>query len=155
VISTSPAADSRVKRAAEVALVISQGRQPIQLADWTGQPVDQAVAALTEAKLKVDATKQAWSDTVPKGAVVSQSPSTGTLFTGGLVTLVVSKGPQLVAVPDVIGQQEKAARTILEHLGFTVKVERAFGGFFSTVRLQSIDAGTKAPQGATITLTVV
>jgi serine/threonine-protein kinase len=155
VISTSPAADSRVKRAAEVALVISQGRQPIQLADWTGQPVDKAVAALTEAKLKVDATKQAWSDTVPKGAVVSQSPSTGTLFTGGLVTLVVSKGPQLVAVPDVIGQQEKAARTILEHLGFTVKVERAFGGFFSTVRLQSIDAGTKAPQGATITLTVV
>ena len=155
VISTSPAADTQVKRAAEVALVISQGRQPIQLADWTGQPVDQAVAALTEAKLKVDATKQAWSDTVAKGAVVSQSPSTGTLFQGGLVTLVVSKGPQLVVVPDVIGQQEKAARTILEHLGFTVKVERAFGGFFSTVRLQSIDAGTKAPQGATITLTVV
>jgi eukaryotic-like serine/threonine-protein kinase len=155
VISTSPAADTQVKRAAEVGLVISQGRQPIQLADWTGQPVDQAVAALTEAKLKVDATKQAWSDKVPKGAVVSQSPSTGTLFEGGLVTLVVSKGPQLVAVPDVIGKQEKAARTILEHLGFTVKVERAFGGFFSTVRLQSIDAGTKAPQGATITLTVV
>jgi serine/threonine-protein kinase len=155
VISTSPAADTLVKRAAAIDLVISQGREPIQLADWTGQPVDQAVAAMTEAKLKVDATKQAWSDTVPKGAVVSQSPATGTLFKGGLVTLVVSKGPQLVAVPDVVGRQEQAARSILEHLGFTVKVERALGGFFSTVRLQSIDAGTKAPQGSTITLTVV
>jgi eukaryotic-like serine/threonine-protein kinase len=155
VISTSPAANTLVKRTAAVALVISQGRQPIQLADWTGQPVDEAVAAMTEAKLKVDTTKQAWSDTVPKGAVISQNPSTGTLFEGGLVTLVVSKGPQLVPVPDVIGQQEKAARSTLEHLGFTVKVERAFGGFFSTVRLQSIDAGTKAPRGATITLTVV
>jgi eukaryotic-like serine/threonine-protein kinase len=155
VISTSPAADASVKRAAAVSLVISDGRQPIQLADWTGQPLDQAVKALTEAKLKVDATKQGWSDTVPKGAVISQSPATGTLFEGGLVTLVVSKGPQLIPVPDVIGQQEQPARSILEGLGFTVKVERAFGGYFGTVRLQSIDAGTKAPQGSTITLTVV
>jgi serine/threonine-protein kinase len=155
VISTSPAAGTLAKRAAAVGLVISQGRQPIQLADWTGQPADQAVAAITKAKLKVDATKQAWSDTVPKGAVASQSPSTGTLFQGGLVTLVVSKGPQLVPVPDVIGRQEDNARSILERLGFTVKIERTLGGFFRTVRLQSIDAGTKAPQGSTITLTVV
>ena len=155
VISTSPAANASVKRATEVSLVISDGRQPIQLADWTGQPLDQAVKALTEAKLKVDATRQGWSDTVPKGSVISQSPATGTLFEGGLVTLVVSKGPQLVTVPQVIGQQEQPARSMLEGLGFTVKVERAFGGFFGTVRLQSIDAGTKAPQGSTITLTVV
>ncbi|MEP7193314.1 MAG: Stk1 family PASTA domain-containing Ser/Thr kinase [Actinomycetota bacterium] len=155
VISTSPAADTLVKRAAEVGLVISQGRQPIQLADWTGQPADQAVAAITKAKLKVDSKKQAWSDTVPKGAVVSQSPSTGTLFEGDLVTVVVSKGPDLVQVPDVIGRQERTARSMLEHLGFTVKIERTLGGFFGTVRLQSVDGGTKAPQGSTITLTVV
>jgi beta-lactam-binding protein with PASTA domain/tRNA A-37 threonylcarbamoyl transferase component Bud32 len=155
VISSSPAANTSVKPAAPVALVISQGRQPIQLADWTGQPVDQAVKALTEAKLTVDATKQGWSDTVPKGSVISQSPATGTLFEGGLVTLVVSKGPQLVPVPDVIGKQEAEARSILEGLGFTVKVDRAFGGYFGTVRLQSIDGGTTAPQGSTITLTVV
>ena len=155
VISTSPAAGTSVKRAAEVALVISQGRQPITLADWTGQPVAQAVAALTQAKLKVDSTKQDWSDTVPKGAVISQSPATGTLFEGGLVTLVVSKGPQLVAVPDVVGQQEQPARAALEGLGFTVKVDRVLGGFFGTVRDQSIPGGTKAPAGSTITLTLV
>ncbi len=155
VISTSPAANTSVKRASPIALVISQGRQPIQLADWTGQPVDQAVKALTQAKLKIDATKRAWSDTVPKGAVVSQSPAAGTLYRGDLVTLVVSKGPKLVAVPYVIGQQERTARAMLEQLGFTVKIERAFGGFFGTVRLQSVDAGTKAPQGSTITLTVI
>jgi beta-lactam-binding protein with PASTA domain/tRNA A-37 threonylcarbamoyl transferase component Bud32 len=155
VISTSPAASTSVKPATSVALVISEGRQPIQLQDWTGQPVDQAVKALRGAKLKVDASKQDWSDTVPKGSVISQSPATGTLFQGDPVTLVVSKGPQLVAVPDVIGRQEGAATSILKRLGFGVQIERAFGGFFGTVRLQSVDPGTEAPKGSTITLTVV
>jgi hypothetical protein len=36
-----------------------------------------------------------------------------------------------------------------------VKIERAFGGIFQTVRLQSIAPETKAPKGTTITLTVV
>ena len=155
VISTSPAASTSVKPATSVALVISEGRQPIKLQDWTGQPVDQAVKALRGAKLKVDASKQDWSDTVPKGSVISQSPATGTLFQGDPVTLLVSKGPQLVAVPDLIGRQEGAATSILKGLGFGVQIERAFGGFFGTVRLQSVDPGTEAPKGSTITLTVV
>ncbi|MBE3075276.1 MAG: Stk1 family PASTA domain-containing Ser/Thr kinase, partial [Actinobacteria bacterium] len=155
VISTSPAASSSVKRATSVALVISRGRQPIAVQDWTGQPVDQAVNALTDAKLKVDATKADWNDTVPKGSVMSQSPATGTLFQGDHVTLVVSKGPQLVPVPNVIGQQERTARSMLERLGFSVKTKRALGGFFRTVRLQSVPAGTGTPRGSTITLTVV
>jgi beta-lactam-binding protein with PASTA domain/tRNA A-37 threonylcarbamoyl transferase component Bud32 len=155
VISTSPPANTSVKRATPVALVISAGRQPIRLADWTGQPVGKAVKAMTDAKLRVDATRQDFSDTVPKGSVISQSPASGTLFKGDLVTLVVSRGPQLVPVPNVIGQQEKPARAVLEGLGFVVKIERVFGGFFGTVRLQSVGPGTKAPSGSTIILTVV
>ena len=155
VISTSPKASTSVKRATAVALVTSKGRQPIELRDWTGKPADEAVKALTAAKLTVDATKKDFSDTVPKGSVISQSPATGTLFQKDLVTLVVSKGPELVSVPPVIGRQEDEARSILERLGFNVTIERAFGGFFGTVRLQSVDPGTEAPKGSTIKLTVV
>jgi serine/threonine-protein kinase len=155
VIATWPAASTSVKRATPVALVISKGRQPIRLQDWTGKPADQAVKALTGAKLKVNATKQDWSDTVPQGSVISQSPPAGNLFQGDPVTLDVSKGPELVSVPSVIGQQERPARSILVSLGFNVKIERAFGGFFRTVRLQSVAPGTDAPRGSTITLTVV
>lgn len=155
VISTSPAAGASVKRATPVALVTSKGRQPIELQDWTGKPADQAIQALTGAKLKVDATKQDWHDTVPKGSVISQSPATGTLFQGDAIALVVSKGPQMVLVPPVIGKQEGEATSILEALGLTVKIERAFGGLFGTVRLQSVDPGANAPKGSTITLTVV
>jgi beta-lactam-binding protein with PASTA domain/tRNA A-37 threonylcarbamoyl transferase component Bud32 len=155
VVSTSPVAGVSVKRATPVAMLISKGRQPIKVADWTGQPVAKAVAALIRAKLNVDATKAGWSDTVPKGSVISQSPATGTVFKGDLVTLVASKGPILVGVPHVVGQQEGPAKAILKRLGFHVKIDRAFGGFFRTVRLQSVPAGSEAPQGSTITLTVV
>ncbi|MEO6143230.1 MAG: Stk1 family PASTA domain-containing Ser/Thr kinase [Dermatophilaceae bacterium] len=155
VISTSPKASTSVKRATAVAVVTSKGRQPIELTDWTGKPADQAVKAMTAAKLTVDATKSEFNDTVPKGSVISQSPATGTLFQKDKVTLVVSKGPELVPVPPVIGRQEGEARSILEGLGFTVKIERAFGGIFGTVRLQSVAPGTAAPTGSTITLTVV
>ena len=155
VISTSPVADASVKRATPVALVTSKGRQPIALQDWTGKPADQAIKTFTDAKLTVDAGKPIWSDTVPKGMVISQSPATGTLFQGDPITLVVSKGPQMVLVPQVIGKQEGEATSILEALGLKVKIERAFGGFFGTVRLQSVDPGANAPRGSTITLTVV
>jgi beta-lactam-binding protein with PASTA domain len=153
VISTSPAADTSVKRATPVAMVISQGRQPIQVTDWTGKPADQAVKALTDAKLKVDATKQDFSTTVPKGSVITQSPPTGTLFQGDAVALVVSKGPELVLVPSVIGKQEGEATSILQGLGLTVKINRVSGIF--GVLSQSIRAGTQAPKGSTITLVVV
>jgi len=155
VISTTPKASTSVKRASAVALVTSKGRQPIELKDWTGKPADQAVKALTAAKLSVDATRKDFSDTVPKGSVISQSPATGTLFQKDSVTLVVSKGPELVPVPDVFGRQERVATSMLEGLGFKVKIERFAGGPFGTVTAQSIPAGTPAPSGSTITLTVV
>ena len=81
--------------------------------------------------------------------------TTGTLFQGDPVTLVVSKGPELVAVPDVFGKQEGEATSILVGLRFKVTIERFAGGPFGTVTRQSIDAGTAAPKGSTITLTVV
>jgi len=155
VVSTSPPAGSSVKRATAVALVISKGRQPITILDWTGKPANQAFKSLSDAKLKVDATRQDWNDTVPKGSVISQTPATGTLFQGDPVTLVVSKGPQFVVVQDVFGLQEGEARSILEGLGFIVKVDRIAGGLFGTVRFQSIPAGTPAPTGSTITISVV
>jgi serine/threonine-protein kinase len=155
VIGADPKTGTRLKPGATITLVQSQGREPIDVVDWTGQNADAAVAALTKAGLKVDATKQDYSDTVPKGSVISQDPSSGTLFRGDLVTLVVSKGPVMVTVPDVVGQQVVQAKATLEAAGFKVKVKRVLGGFFGTVRLQDPAGGSSAPKGSTVTLTTV
>jgi beta-lactam-binding protein with PASTA domain/tRNA A-37 threonylcarbamoyl transferase component Bud32 len=155
IISTSPEADTPVKRATSIALVVSKGRQPVDFENWTGRPADQAVAALTGATLKVNATSQEWSDTVPKGSVISQSPPAGPLHQGDPVTLVTSQGPKLEPVPDVVGKQEEEARPLLESLGFTVTVDRVLGGLLHRVTAQSVVPGTQAAPSTTITLTVV
>jgi serine/threonine-protein kinase len=155
IVSTTPKAGTQLKRGAAVNIVLSKGRQPIPVTDFTGQPADQAVAALTDAGLTVDATKQEFSTSVPKGSVISQTPASGTLFRGDKVVLVVSKGPEMVKVPNVQGKQVAEARTILEAAGFTVKVENFMGGIFGTVRTQSPAADAEAPKGSVVTLVVV
>jgi serine/threonine-protein kinase len=155
IVSTTPKAGTQLKRGAAVNVVVSKGRQPIQVTDFTGQPADQAVAALTDAGLTVDATKQEFSTDVPKGAVISQNPAGGTLFRGDQVVLVVSKGPEMVKVPNVQGKQVPEARKILEDAGFKVKVENFMGGIFGTVRSQSPGADADAPKGSVVTLVVV
>ena len=155
IVSSTPRAGTQLRRGTAVTIVVSKGRQPIDVTDYTGKPADQAVAALTDAGLRVDATKQEFSTDVPKGSVISQSPATSTLFRGDQVTLVVSKGPEMVSVPNVQGKQLRQARTILEDAGFQVRVENFMGGLFGTVRSQSPAGDAKAPKGSTVTLVVV
>ena len=155
IVSTTPKAGTQLKRGAAVNIVLSKGRQPIEVPDFTGKPADQAVAALTGAGLKVDATKQEFSTDVPKGSVISQAPATGTLFRGEQVVLVVSKGPEMVKVPDVEGRQLDEARKILGAAGFKVEVDNFMGGIFGTVRSQDPAGDSEAPKGSTVTLVVV
>jgi len=155
VVSAKPGPGANLKKGATVAMTVSKGRKPIPVPDLTGKPADAASRQLSDLGLEVDATAQENSDTVPKGSVISQSPRDGTLFRGDTVTLVVSKGPVLVDVPNVVGQQLQQARQTLEAAGFKVAVKKALGGFFGTVRLQDPSGGSKAPKGSTITLTIV
>ncbi len=154
VVSSKPKAGSAQKPGTKVALVVSKGRQPIDVPDYTGKDATEAAKALADLGLTVDATQQENSDSVPKGRVISQDPTGGTLYRGDQVTLVVSKGPVMVDVPNVVGKTLREARTILEDAGFAVKVEKALGGLFQTVRFQDPEDG-RAPKGSTVTLTIV
>lgn len=155
VISQDPAKGTEVRHGTPVALVVSKGPQPIPVPDVRGQTQDAAVKAIQDAGLKAVIAPETVNDkTVPKGAIVSQSPANGNLFKGDSVTLTVSKGPKLVKVPSFIGKQAKDARKQLEDLGFEVKVNEILGGFFGTVRDQN-PVNTDVPEGSLITLTVV
>jgi beta-lactam-binding protein with PASTA domain/serine/threonine protein kinase len=155
VMASSPGEGKLLKPGTAVNLVVSKGREPIEVKDFTGKPADEAIAWITSAGLKVDAQAQEWSDTVPKGSVISQDPTSGTRYRGDKVTLVVSKGPELTKVPNVVGKNEDEAKHILEDAGFKVKVDRFMGGIFGTVRSQDPPADSMQPKGTTITLIVV
>ena len=154
VVSATPGPGASLKKGTAVAMTVSKGRKPIEVPDLTGKKANAATRTLKDLGLRVDASAAENSDTVPKGSVVSQDPRDGTLFRGDTVRLVVSKGPVLVEVPNVVGQQLDEARRTLEGAGFAVEVRRALGGFFGTVRLQE-PAGGKVPKGSTVTVTIV
>jgi serine/threonine-protein kinase len=155
VLSQKPAPGTSVRRSTMVALVVSKGRQPIKVPDVRNTPVDAAAAAITGAGLKVARGEDVNSDTVPAGQVVSQAPADGTLHRGDTVTVVVSKGPVMVQVPNVVGQPVAQAEKALRDLGFKVRKDYPFGKLFDLVRVQSAAPGQPAPKGSTITLTIV
>ncbi len=155
VISQKPAPGTAVKRGTVVEVVVSRGRRPIDVPDVRQLPVDQATAKLTEAGLAPVRAEDVNHDTVPAGHVVSQQPEQGTLFRGDEVTIVVSKGPVMVEVPDLLGKPIQEAEATLTGLGFTIEVRRPLGTFFELVRDQSVPGGQPAPKGSTIILTVV
>ncbi len=154
VLSQDPPADTPQKRDTPVALVVSKGRQPIAVPDTSGKPAEAAQQTLQSLGLKVEQGEPAHSDTVPAGAVLSQTPRSGTLFRGGSVTLVVSKGPVLVPVPAVALKSPAEATALLEAAGFQVQVEKYYGGVLNTVRFQNPAGGKPAPKGSTVTVTV-
>ena len=101
VIATDPAAGTPLRRNTAVDVIVSKGPRPIKIPDYTGKPADRAEAALEKRGFEVDTT-EVNSDTVPEGRVVSQSPDSGTGQRGDVISLVVSKGPVMVEVPDVV-----------------------------------------------------
>ncbi|OFI38348.1 protein kinase [Arthrobacter sp. SW1] len=155
VLSQAPAKDTPVRRGTAVALVVSKGPQPIPVPDVRGMDQATASKAISDAGLTVKvAPEGVFNKKVPAGAVLSQSPSDGTLNRGGVVTLTLSKGPRMVEVPNFIGKQAKQAERELKKLGFEVEINNVLGGFFGTVRDQD-PVDTAVPEGSTITLTVV
>lgn len=155
VLAQDPAAGTPARRGTPVSLTVSKGPEPLPVPDVRGQEQGAAVKALEAAGLTAVISPETVNDKkVPKGAVVAQEPSSGTLTRGKPVTLTVSKGPKLVDVPSYIGKQAKIAEEALKKLGFEVRVNNILGGFFGTVRDQD-PVNTQVPEGSVITLTVV
>ncbi|MBK3384086.1 Stk1 family PASTA domain-containing Ser/Thr kinase [Streptomyces albidoflavus] len=152
VVSTDPSAGTERRGGSAVALVVSKGA-PVEVPDVAGSSLQEATEALKEAGLKVSTADERIFSEHEKGAVAAQSPKPGTeLAEGGEVELTLSKGPDLVEVPDVTGQKEDEARKTLEGAGFKVDVSRWFFG--DTVWDQSVEGGETAPRGSEITIRV-
>ena len=155
VISQSVATGTSLAHDSAVDIVLSKGRQPLTVPTLSGLSASAAKSAIEDLGL-VAAPTDAYSDTVAEGQVISQQTREGsTLYRGDSVAYTVSKGPEKVAIPDVVGLQREEARSRLESAGFTVKEEAILGGFFGTVRSSDPAAGTMTKKGSTVTITIV
>jgi serine/threonine-protein kinase len=148
VVETNPPAGTALKRDAAVSLIISKGPEPVDVPDVTGKNVDDARNALKDAGLRAKVVQKKYDDQVAADDVISQTPKDGQAPKDSVVSLIVSNGPPLVDVPNVVGRSISEASAVLQNAGFHVRAA-GFGG--GTVFRQS-PSGGQAPRGSTITL---
>lgn len=155
VISTDPRSDTKRKAGSAIAIVVSKGVE-VELPDVTGDSEADATAELEDAGLKVRTeTARDYSDE-DKGTVLEQDPAEGeSLAEGDTVTLTLSRGPEMIEVPDVEGMSVDDATQELEDAGFEVDEDRGLLGIFGDkVKGQSVEGGDEAPKGSTITIEI-
>ncbi|TXS03010.1 Stk1 family PASTA domain-containing Ser/Thr kinase [Streptomyces sp. col6] len=83
-----------------------------------GQTEQAAKKRLSDAGLELKGVKRAFSDTVDRGKVIGSDPKSGARIRGnGSVSLVVSRGPEIIEVPDVEGVRLADAKRQLKKAG--------------------------------------
>ncbi|MFG3658860.1 Stk1 family PASTA domain-containing Ser/Thr kinase [Streptomyces sp. NPDC047706] len=155
VIGTNPATDTTTRAGTAIALTVSKGAR-VDVPDVTGGDLGEARERLQEAGLKVRVAAGRINSEHEAGQVARQDPGPdGEAAAGDTVTLTLSKGPEMIEVPDVVGDSVDEARQRLRGAGFEVEEDRGLLGLFGdTVRRQSVPGGETAPKGSTITLQI-
>ncbi|MQA86905.1 MAG: Stk1 family PASTA domain-containing Ser/Thr kinase [Streptosporangiales bacterium] len=93
----------------------------------TGITMQAATAKAEQMGLRVEVGPARNSDEVPKNHVMATDPAAGDMMRrGGTITLIPSKGPRMIPVPDVRGEELKDAKSLIREAGLTPgKVRRA------------------------------
>ncbi len=106
-----------LREGSAVDLVVSEGPAPRTVPGLAGLTEAQAVAELDAESLGADIVTR-FDDEVDKGVVIGSEPGSGaTVARGTTVTVVVSKGRDLVTVPDIVGRTLDELNKALEDAG--------------------------------------
>ena len=157
VSSQDPASDRTALPGTPVKLVVSDGPEPVNVPNVVGMTESEAQTAIDAVGVTVGTVDYAFSDTVAKDHVISQNPVADTsVLPGTAVALVVSKGPDLVTVPDVVGMTESAAQTALTAERLQASVTRVYSDTVPEGEVISQDpaAGASVAPNTAVTLFV-
>ncbi len=155
VVRTDPKAGALVKPGATIAIIVSKGPQPIDVPDLVGKRIAKAQGTLTGLGLVVSVSER-YDETIPKGQVIAQTPTAGTVINAGnTVTLVVSKGPPPVTMPKLIDMPRAKAIATLKRLGLVPKVIAGAATPLNRVYSQDPAPGTEVPKGSTVVIRII
>ncbi|HXI30252.1 MAG TPA: PASTA domain-containing protein, partial [Vicinamibacterales bacterium] len=158
VISQSPVAGVSVATGSPVALVISLGPALVTVPNVVNLTQANAQSAIVGAGLTAGGITNANSNTVAAGSVISQNPAGGaSVAPGTAVALVISSGPALVTVPNVVALTQANAQSAITAAGLTTgTVTTASSATVpaGSVISQNPPAGATAPFGSAVALVV-
>ncbi|MDI6816404.1 MAG: Stk1 family PASTA domain-containing Ser/Thr kinase [Actinomycetota bacterium] len=123
VIRTVPEIGEEVPADTKVNLIISKGQDSVQIQDVEGKTAAEAKSILEGDDLQVTPS-ESFHDSIDIGTVIRTVPIAGSLVKkGSMVTVYVSKGPELITVPKVLEKLEDEANAILVEKGFNIDVQ--------------------------------
>ncbi|MBT1162324.1 MULTISPECIES: Stk1 family PASTA domain-containing Ser/Thr kinase [Bifidobacterium] len=174
IISASPGnvGDRISKRGdASMSIVVSKGVKtatiPSDIFDTSSSHGTDVVAALESAGFDAvthDGSQDEYSQTLPEGAAISiVDASTGDPIKAGAVlkhntpiTVVLSKGPMPVTMPDIVGKTQDEAKTALDELKLTMNVTEEYDDKVpaGSVISASVDEGSQLHWGDSVDVVV-
>ena len=156
VFEQTPKGNTNADKGSTVEITVSSG-----IGDGTVPDVVGRTQAAAESLLKtnnfIPEVKEASSDTVPKGTVISQSPAANAKATkNSVVTITVSSGAGDVLVPNVINFSSLVASNQLGQAGFQVTTKQQSSATVAAGNVISTNPvpGTKVAKGSTVELVV-
>lgn len=122
VTEQDPPARAKAEEGSVVTLTVSLGLT-VRVPPTRGRPLAEARKRLDDADLNFETREQPSRD-IDRGHVIQSMPPGGEeVECQSTVTLIVSKGPNLIRLPDVLGDSQEVAESELERLGFIVDVD--------------------------------
>ncbi|MBT2250666.1 serine/threonine-protein kinase [Arthrobacter sp. BHU FT2] len=123
VVGSEPQAGAEIRKFQPVSLLVSKGPQLFPLPLLTAGTLDAAKESLNSAGMALGKVTEQFDDQAPAGTVLSQDPAAGTPVRRGTpVAMAVSKGPEPITVPSVVGKTEKQAVDAIEAAGLAAEV---------------------------------
>jgi serine/threonine-protein kinase len=123
--------------------------------DVSGESLDDAIGILASQDLVGVSGPETYSESVPEGDVISAAPAEGgPIRAGSSITLTVSRGPEPVTVPNVVGMSWSDGKAALSNLGFKLSYNPGADAIAALLSVEATDpaAGTSLAKGSTITM---
>ena len=157
VISQSPEPNASALKGSAVNLVLSKGPDLVQVPNVIGMLEADAFKTLEKAGFSPQALPSEFNKDVPANTVYKQTPDGKTkAVKGSVVSYVVSRGAELVVVPDVTGKKQSTAKTTLQNAGFNVAVKEDNSDTVAVGKIisQNPPGAVSVTKGSTVTITV-
>lgn len=157
VVSQSPEPNATALKGAAVNLVLSKGPELIRVPKVNGMLEADAFSTLQKAGFSPQALPSEFNKNVPANTVYKETPDGGQkAVKGSVVTYVVSRGAELVVVPDVSGKKQSTATSTLDQAGFNVATKSDNSDTVAVGRVisQNPPGAVSVAKGSTVTITI-
>ena len=137
-----------------VTLMLAVKGNLVETPKITGMKVDEAQKLLKSFNLKLQIMAFKYMEGLPEDMIISQDPQpTYKIKEGGIIKVVVNRGPEKVKLPDFKGKDINAVRLELADLGLeigTLSQTYLPGGEPNQVLAQNPPPGEEVPKGSTV-----